>query len=183
MVLPQPEPVVVPGGKVADVQTGSGEHRDLRGLPFRRGTDRQFRADRKSRWCESADRPPASRSSSSVARRSTIATSTPANASSPASISPVGPAPAITTACPVIAAIMRHRPGLAASPPALDILELGRKGLSFFPPFQIRQQLLHLILPLHRQKLLLHVLAVQFDPRLDQRFRPIHLAFHPVPRG
>src|SRR5215467_5739365 len=34
-----------------------------------------------------------------LARRSTTATSTPANASSPANISPVGPAPAITTAC------------------------------------------------------------------------------------
>jgi hypothetical protein len=35
LVLPQPEPVVVPGGKVADVQAGSGEHPDLRRLPLR----------------------------------------------------------------------------------------------------------------------------------------------------
>src|SRR5512133_298180 len=49
-------------------------------------------------------RPPASEPGRSwLARRSTIATSTPANASSPASISPVGPPPAITTACSVIA--------------------------------------------------------------------------------
>src|SRR3954454_10952362 len=38
-----------------------------------------------------------------LARRSTMATSTPANASSPASISPVGPPPAITTAWLVLA--------------------------------------------------------------------------------
>ena len=35
VVLPQPEPVVVPGGKVADVQGGPGERRDLRRLPLR----------------------------------------------------------------------------------------------------------------------------------------------------
>src|SRR3954465_15325848 len=47
-------------------------------------------------------RPPAREPATSwLARRSTMATSTPANASSPASISPVGPAPAITTACSV----------------------------------------------------------------------------------
>ena len=34
-VLPQPEPVVVPGGKVADVQTDPGEPRDLGHLPLR----------------------------------------------------------------------------------------------------------------------------------------------------
>ena len=51
-----------------------------------------------------ACRPPAREPASSwLARRSTMATSTPANASSPASISPVGPPPAITTACSVIA--------------------------------------------------------------------------------
>src|SRR6266852_3476688 len=37
-----------------------------------------------------------------LARRSTMATSTPANASSPANISPVGPPPATTTACSAI---------------------------------------------------------------------------------
>src|SRR6266404_6243806 len=37
-----------------------------------------------------------------LGRRSTMATSTPANANSPANISPVGPPPAITTACSVI---------------------------------------------------------------------------------
>ena len=47
-------------------------------------------------------RPPAREPGRSwLARRSTMATSTPANASSPASISPVGPPPAITTACSV----------------------------------------------------------------------------------
>src|SRR5437868_445941 len=41
-----------------------------------------------------------------LARRSTIATSTPASASSPASIIPVGPPPAITTACSVMATLL-----------------------------------------------------------------------------
>ena len=51
-------------------------------------------------------RPPAREPTRSwLARRSTIATSTPANASSPANISPVGPPPAITTACSVIATL------------------------------------------------------------------------------
>ena len=45
-------------------------------------------------------RPPAREPSSSwFARRSTIATSIPASANSPANIIPVGPPPAITTAC------------------------------------------------------------------------------------
>ena len=35
VVLPQPEPVGVPGGKVADVQTDRGEPRDLGHLPLR----------------------------------------------------------------------------------------------------------------------------------------------------
>ena len=34
VVLPQPEPVGMPGGKVADVQTDAGERRDLRLLSF-----------------------------------------------------------------------------------------------------------------------------------------------------
>jgi hypothetical protein len=87
-------------------------------------------------------RPPAREPSRSwLARRSTMATSTPASANSPASIIPVGPPPAITTACSVIAAlpsdtsrtthafrcsisvgsglrraIMRHDPGLHEGP-------------------------------------------------------------------
>jgi len=35
-VLPQPQPVVVPGGKVADVQGDPGEPRDLSHLPLRK---------------------------------------------------------------------------------------------------------------------------------------------------
>ena len=51
-------------------------------------------------------RPPAREPARSwLARRSTMATSTPANANSPANISPVGPPPAITTACSVIATL------------------------------------------------------------------------------
>ena len=61
VVLPQPEPVVVPGGKVADVQRDPGEPRDLRHLSLARGTDRRFHADRGPRWCVSADRLRASR--------------------------------------------------------------------------------------------------------------------------
>jgi hypothetical protein len=34
VVLPQPEPVVVAGGKVADVQRNAGEPRDLSHLPL-----------------------------------------------------------------------------------------------------------------------------------------------------
>jgi hypothetical protein len=36
VVLLQPEPVVVPGGKVADVQWAPGEPRDLRHLSLRK---------------------------------------------------------------------------------------------------------------------------------------------------
>src|SRR6266702_4236993 len=50
-------------------------------------------------------RPPAREPGRSwLARRSTMATSTPANANSPPNISPVGPPPATTTAC----SAMRH---------------------------------------------------------------------------
>src|SRR5215217_5341188 len=64
-------------------------------------------------------RPPARKPVRSwLARRSTMATSTFANASSPANISPVGPPPAITTACSVIAAL---RPASCRSPPAHHI--------------------------------------------------------------
>jgi hypothetical protein len=35
VVLPQPDPVVMPGGKVADVQSGASEPRDLGHLPLR----------------------------------------------------------------------------------------------------------------------------------------------------
>src|SRR5271166_5146450 len=59
-----------------------------------------------------------------LARRSTMATSTPANASSPANISPVGPPPAIVTACSVIATL-RFGTGLTTSPPVRYILKRG----------------------------------------------------------
>src|SRR5215204_3009669 len=64
-------------------------------------------------------RPPAREPARSwLARCSTMATSTPANANSAASISPVGPPPAITTACSVIATL---RPASRRSPPAHHI--------------------------------------------------------------
>src|SRR5918998_2344811 len=64
-------------------------------------------------------RPPAREPMRSwLARRSTMATSTFANANSAASISPVGPPPATTTACSVIATL---RPASRLSPPAHHI--------------------------------------------------------------
>src|SRR5258706_8719870 len=63
-----------------------------------------------------------------LARRSTIATSTPANASSPANISPVGPPPAITTAWSVIATFRRTHPSvneLVEQPARPDDLRVG----------------------------------------------------------
>src|ERR1700733_8824017 len=63
-----------------------------------------------------ACRPPArARSGSGVARRSTMTTSTLARASSAASISPVGPPPAITTACSVIRCASQIRQFLTAA--------------------------------------------------------------------
>jgi hypothetical protein len=86
-------------------------------------------------------RPPAREPARSrLARRSTTTTSTCANASSPANMSPVGPAPAITTACSSIRdpsaagfyklASLRHDPGLTASPRECYILKVPGGGLS-----------------------------------------------------
>src|SRR4249919_2632648 len=91
-------------------------------------------------------RPPAREPGRSwLGRRSTMATSTPANANSPANISPVGPPPAITTACldatgtfdfdtcisivylQYVSATVRNAVGLAARPRVRDILEMVRK--------------------------------------------------------
>src|SRR6201996_5949439 len=94
-------------------------------------------------------RPPAREPITSwLARRSTMATSTPANASSPANINPVGPPPATTTACSDIGtsptshprfsefwlrpAILQHDPGLAASPRVRYTLRVGRSSYSPF---------------------------------------------------
>src|SRR5690348_18399526 len=93
-----------------------------------------------------ACRPPAREPSRSwLARRSAIATSAPASASSPASIIPAGPPPAITTAWSVMrttppgsyglrllaAAILRQDLGLAARPPVRYSLKL--RGLPSRP--------------------------------------------------
>src|SRR5256885_6201424 len=73
-------------------------------------------------------RPPAREPARSwLARRSTMATSTRANASSPASISPVGPPPAITTACPVIATL---RPDTSTTTDAFRSSHFRRRGLA-----------------------------------------------------
>src|SRR5215208_652018 len=70
-------------------------------------------------------RPPAREPMRSwLARCSTMATSTPANANSAASISPVGPPPPITTACSVIATL---RPASCRPPPAHHIPRLPRR--------------------------------------------------------
>ena len=61
VVLPQPEPVIVPGGKVADVQRDAGEAADLRTSVPPRGTDRRCPADRAPRSCARAGRRRASR--------------------------------------------------------------------------------------------------------------------------
>src|SRR5215813_2781024 len=96
------------------------------------------------RACKPPARDPAR---SWLARRSTMTTSTPANASSPANIIPVGPPPAITTECSVVnkfmsllllrvssgfgqkvrpmPATLRHEPGLEASPQVRYILNMG----------------------------------------------------------
>src|SRR5919109_349126 len=69
-------------------------------------------------------RPPARDPARSwLARRSTMATSTPANASSPANMSPVGPPPTMTTACSVMAA---RRSASRRSQPAHH--SVGRRG-------------------------------------------------------
>src|SRR6266498_3270140 len=82
-------------------------------------------------------RPPAREPARSwLARRSTMATSTRANASSAANISPVGPPPAITTACFVMAMTVRHDPGLAASPRVWHRLEVERDGVALFFSFR-----------------------------------------------
>jgi hypothetical protein len=81
VVLPQPEPVVVPGGKVADVQTDAGEPRDLSHLPLREEPigDSTLIED-----LDGACRPPAREPARSwLVRRSTMATSTAATPTRP----------------------------------------------------------------------------------------------------
>src|SRR5262245_16274606 len=71
-------------------------------------------------------RPPAREPARSwFGRLSTMATSTFANASSPANIRPVGPPPAITTAWFVMTDVVRHDPGLVASPRIWHMFEVG----------------------------------------------------------
>ena len=56
VVLPQREPVGVPGGKVADVQRNLGEPAPPAPPAPAKGTDQRFRADQEPRWCVNADR-------------------------------------------------------------------------------------------------------------------------------
>ena len=145
VVLPQPEPVVVPGGKVADVQRDSGEAARPEPPVPPTGTDRRFHADREPRSCVSADRLRASRrgpgwraARQSRRRRPPTPTRPPTSAlsdllrrsppharSSPHRFvlaPPVRPqqhthfAPPISVGSGLRPAIMRHDPGLAASP-------------------------------------------------------------------
>ena len=103
VVLQQPEDEVVPGWEVVD-ERGPGEHRDLVFLSLR---DEPIGDSTLIENLDGAREQTACARTGQilVGRRSTIATSTPANASSPASISPVGPPPAITTVCSVIATL------------------------------------------------------------------------------
>ena len=96
MVLPQPENVIVPGGEVADVEGDVEVHGRMR-LALREEPigDAALIETSMVRACSPPAREPAR---SWLLRRSTMATSIPASANSPASISPVGPPPAITTA-------------------------------------------------------------------------------------
>ena len=102
--------------------------------------------------------PPARKPARSwLSRRSTMATSTRANANSPANISPVGPPPAITTACSAAYSVigtsvdsdldqrgwprparLRGAPGLAASPLVGYKLVVGRRRYS---PLQLEAAL------------------------------------------
>src|SRR6202171_3550934 len=77
-------------------------------------------------------------SSLKLGRRSTMRTSVPASVSSAASIIPVGPPPAITTACSdihhssfpsVCHETLHHTPGLAASPGGGTKIEWRELGL------------------------------------------------------
>src|SRR4029453_7409418 len=83
-----------------------------------------------------------------LGRRSTMATSTPANANSPANISPVGPPPAITTPCSVIATLPPRSPAptwetaLARDHPAEPHADRGDPGETAVPqPHQVRVRL------------------------------------------
>ena len=127
VLLPEREPVVVAGREVADVETNVEKPATCMICPARESA-RRSRADRAPRWCASAGRPRASRRAPGSSRRSTMATSTFASASSAANISPVGPPPAITTACLVMVATVRHDPGLAASPRVWHKLEVEADG-------------------------------------------------------
>ena len=89
--------VSVPGGEVADVEPDPGEAGELGGLSLAQEAirDAALIEDLDGACVQAAG---ARIRRAPVARRSTTATSIPASASSAASISPVGPPPAITTA-------------------------------------------------------------------------------------
>ena len=87
----------MPGGEVADVQRDVEVH-DRMHLPLREEPVGDAALIENLDACVRAGRRARVPTRSWLARRSTMATSTPANASSAASISPVGPPPAITTA-------------------------------------------------------------------------------------
>ena len=125
VALPEGQLVVVAGREVADVQ----EH--LREAQVRMRLPRREEAFRDATLIEHLDgagleasgRDP---SSSWVVRRSTITTSVPAKASSLASISPVGPPPAITTACSVTGSSSARMGRLRQAPPRGTLRLAGR---------------------------------------------------------
>lgn len=117
MLLPEGESMIVPRGNVADVETGCGEPRDLSYLPFHKELiEDSALIENLQSACGQTARARAGKVL--IGRRSTTATSTPASASSPANISPVGPAPTTTTARSVMTTMIKGRSWSGASQPA-----------------------------------------------------------------
>ncbi len=157
VVLPEPERVGVPGGKLADVQTGP-RRTGRPGPPVPPpGTDRRFRADRGSRWSVRAVRlrasregpgrraarrsrrpPPPAPTRPPASARSDLLRRSPPHAPSYATLRPDSSTTTRPFASPISGgsglrpAIMRHDPGLAASPPVGYKLEVERVSTSSF---------------------------------------------------
>ena len=127
VVLPQREPVIVPGRKVADIERDPGERRAPAPPVPARETDRRCRADRALRSCAHADRPRASRRvpgwcaarrwrhrrPPAPARRPASVRSDPRRRSPPHVWSSAAPIPSVALGS---AGVLRDDRGLEASP-------------------------------------------------------------------
>src|SRR5437762_1114476 len=92
-----------------------------------------------------------------------MATSIPANASSPANISPVGPPPAITTACSVIATLIQNEREVP------DRSSSFRRSPDLVRPFEHgRAQRIERWRPLH----VVRPVRQNDDPRVNRRIDP-----------